>query len=266
MTYTIGMTTTVCHSPSPAGAQKSPAHLAPGPSATRYPCPRRSRLLLVLALTASVGIHGGLIFGLGRPKPKVARVAEKNLIALTFTMPDLKDLEEPEAAPNEDAGVKPELGTPAPMLADLPQIPQPTDFVQQIDFSTLIDRPDLSMAKVWTIPETIRRGTKPGEGMGNIFNLADLDRIPEPIVQPAPTFPPALKREASQATVVVEFIVDTQGRVANAFALESTHPGFEEAAAVGVQKWRFRPGVRGGVKVNTRMRVPIVFRIVGNDS
>ena len=29
----------------------------------------------------------------------------------------------------------------------------------------------------------------------------------------------------------------------------------------GLQKWRFRPGVRTSQKVNTRMRVPIVFTI-----
>lgn len=249
----------------PPTSRPAPSIPGPKPSATRYPCPGRSRGLLAFALAASLGIHGGLIFGLGHRVPKVSRPTEPPLLALTFTMPDLKELEEPETAPMDEPGAKADLGTPAPMLADLPQIPQPTDFVQQIDFSTLIERPDLSMAKVWTIPETIRRGTKPGEGMGNIFNIADLDRVPEPVVQPAPTFPPALRREVSRATVVVEFVVDTQGRVFNAFAVESTHPGFEESAANGVQKWRFRAGVKGGVKVNTRMRVPIVFRIVENE-
>jgi protein TonB len=69
-----------------------------------------------------------------------------------------------------------------------------------------------------------------------------------------------MKREGVTATVIVEFIVDTQGRAANAAATESTHRAFEEAAIRGVQKWKFRAGVRGGRKVNTRMRVPIVFK------
>lgn len=219
-------------------------------------------MIPAFAIALSLGIHVGLFFGMGRPKPKVVRPVESNLISLTFVMPQLKELEEPEAAPSEEAAIKPDLGLPTPMQADLPQIPLPTDFVQQLDFSSLIEKPDLSMAKVWTIPENIRRGSKPSEGMGNIFNLADLDRVPQPIVQPAPTFPVALRREVSKATVVVEFIVDIQGRVSNAFMVESTHPGFDEAAVTGVQKWRFRAGVRGGMKVNTRMRVPIIFKIV----
>lgn len=263
------MTTTACHEPIPAAALKSrPQPELPRPQSSlpsgssRYPCPHRSRLILAFAIALSLAVHLGLFFGIGRPKPKIARPVESNLVALTFVMPQLKELEEPEAAPNEDAAVKPDLGMPAPMQADLPQIPLPTDFVQQLDFSSLIEKPDLSMSKVWTIPENIRRGSKPGEGMGNIFNLADLDRVPEPVVQPAPTFPVALRREVSKATVVVEFIVDIQGRVSNAFMVESTHTGFDEAAVTGVQKWRFRAGVRGGKKVNTRMRVPIVFTIV----
>jgi len=34
------------------------------------------------------------------------------------------------------------------------------------------------------------------------------------------------------------------------------------AAYDGVRQWRFRPGMKGGRKVNVRMQVPIVFRIV----
>jgi protein TonB len=59
--------------------------------------------------------------------------------------------------------------------------------------------------------------------------------------------------------VVVEFIVNVEGRVTNAFAYESTHPGFNDAAIKGVEKWKFRAGQKAGRKVNTRMRVPINF-------
>jgi len=147
------------------------------------------------------------------------------------------------------------------MQADLPQIPTPTDFVQQIDFSSLVERPDLSSVKLWTIPDNIRRGGKSGEGFANIFNLADLDRAPVPVMQPAPIYPAAMKKLGASATVMVEFIVDVEGRVQNAVATESSYPSFDDAAVLGVQKWRFRPGLRGGAKVNTRMRVPILFHV-----
>jgi protein TonB len=75
-------------------------------------------------------------------------------------------------------------------------------------------------------------------------------------------FPFNLKREAITGQVRVEFVVDTEGRVRNAFVIETTHPGFDEAALTGVSRWRFRPGYKNGRKVNTRMQVPILFRIV----
>ena len=184
------------------------------------------------------------------------------MIALRLAIPEIKDLEEPEPVPNEDAGRSDESFLPVPMQADLPQLPKPNDFVQQIDFSSLIERPDFSQAKLFTIPENIRRESrKIAESIGTIFNLADLDRIPEPVFQPAPVYPMSMKREGVTATVVVEFIVDTQGRAVNAMVTDSTNRSFEQAAVMGVQKWKFRAGVRDGRKVNTRMRVPIVFTI-----
>lgn len=235
---------------------------APRPAgAWRYACPRRPVGLRILAVVVSVALHAGIFFGIGRPKPRPVRVAEKTVIALALTMPQLKDLEEPEPVLNDDAGAKPELGEPAPMLADLPQIPLPSDFVQQIDFSSFVERPDFSKSAVWTIPENIRRGGKPGDGAANIFNLADLDRVPVALFQPPPEYPMSMKREGLDATVLVEFIVDVQGRVAQAIAVKSSYSGFEASAVEGVQKWRFRPGQRGGLKVNTRMSVPIIFTV-----
>lgn len=233
-------------------------------SSLKYSCPRRTKFAVLTAVLISAGIHTGLLFGL-RPLPRPARKAvaeEKPVIALSI--PQLKDLEEPEPEPNrDDAGAKPDLGSPAPMLADIPQIPTPTDFVQPIDFSTLVDRPDFSQTKIFVIPEHISRSGRSATGNGgDIFNLADLDRIPEVIFQPSPIFPQSQKQYVTAASVSVLFIVTTEGRVDDIIVEQSTHSGFEEAATTAVKQWRFRPGLKGGRKVNTRMVVPINFKIV----
>jgi hypothetical protein len=44
--------------------------------------------------------------------------------------------------------------------------------------------------------------------------------------------------------------------------IDATYPGFEDAAIVGVMRWQFRPGIKGGKRVATRMVVPIIFRVV----
>ena len=147
------------------------------------------------------------------------------------------------------------------MQADLPSMPQPTDFVQQIDFASLVEKPDLAQAKLLSIPEGDRR-SRAMEGLGKVFNLADLDRIPEALFQPPPVFPAALKHDVSSASVTVEFVVDTNGVVVNAYVTDTSHVGFNVAATTGVSRWKFRPGMRGGRKVNTRMRVPINFKLI----
>jgi protein TonB len=208
----------------------------------------------------SVGLHAGLLLGFRKHGAKsVAPAKEEYAIAL-IPMPQIKDLEEPEPATSNDAAPT-DLSMPVPMQADFPQLPKPADFVQAINFASLLEQPDFSKLKVYAVPEHIRSGTgKIAEGIGKIFNLADLDRIPEPILQPAPQYPIAMRRDALTATVRVEFIVGTDGRVLDAVVVETTHHGFDEAAVAGVSKWKFKPGMKAGRKVNTRMAVPIVFK------
>ena len=236
------------------------------PGSWRYPAPPRSRWVLVLAIVLSAAFHAGLFLGV-RSHPKAATaVNDDHLLRLTIAMPDLKDLEEPEPAPRDDTLEKLDIREYAPTLMDAPQIALPTDFVQELNYASLLPAPDLNQAKVFVIPQHQWRTGKLGDGLGNIFDLVDLDRIPEPIVQPSPIFPLEFKREVEQARVVVQFIVDLDGRVRNAVAVEDTHPGFVKAALTGVEKWRFRPGIRGGKRVNTRMSVPIIFRISDPDA
>ena len=211
----------------------------------------------------SAGLHCGLIFGVPKAKPPPPVRVETDVIQLTIPLPKLTELEEePEPLPTDDRDTPLDLALPVPMQADLPRLARPDDFVQALDFSSLVEKPDLRDTKLTVIPEHIARGIDLRAKIGRIFNLADLDRPPEPIVQQAPVFPFNLKREAIEGRVRVEFIVDTEGRVHNPFAIESTHPGFEEAACAGVARWKFRPGIKNGRKVNTRMQVPIVFKIV----
>lgn len=233
--------------------------------AWRYAGEPKSRKITVLAALISIGVHVGFLFGFNEPKNKAAPVREETMITLTLEMPDLKDLEEPEPLPTDEPADQPDMGVLVPMLADVPHIPQPTDFVQPIDFSSLVEQPDLSQANLTTIPEHIGRGGKIGEGLGIVFDLADLDREPAVIFRAPVIVPPALKRELVVETVRVEFIVDANGRVLNPIIRASTDHRFDVSAMTGVAKWKFRPGMKGGRKVNTRMAVPIIFRKIEGD-
>lgn len=94
-----------------------------------------------------------------------------------------------------------------------------------------------------------------------IFSVADLDQAPRILHQPAPEYPPDLKRKKIEGTVQILFLVDGAGRVQNPTVQQATHPAFERAALQAVRRWRFEPGKRNGQPVSFRMKAPITFAL-----
>lgn len=232
-------------------------------SAVHYSGRRNSRSVIIAALVISASAHAGLLLGIGPPRKKVVVAAHDDAAIIRLAIPDIKELEEPEPVPNPGDVPPPDLGILIPMQADLPQLPQPNDFVQQLNFASLLEQPDFSKMKIYAVPEHIRTsGSNLAGQFGKIFNIDDLDRIPEPVLQPAPVFPVAMRREAQSAKVIVEFIVDTTGKVLDPVIIDTSHHGFDDAAMSGVSRWKFKAGLRAGKKVNTRMRVPIIFKLL----
>ncbi len=210
-----------------------------------------------LAVLVSAGLHGLLLWGGGpRPAPRPVVVAEAERV-IQMEMPPLDDDHEEPVEELDHGDEMPAVEVPR--LVDLPSTVSLNSFVQPLEMTSALQT-SLDASKLTAIPVRIAQaGTRPGGGLKNLFDLSQLDRVPEPIVQPAPVFPVTLKQQVDRADVVVEFIVDTRGETRDIRVVSSTHPGFEQAAADGVAKWRFRAGIKDGRKVNTRMRVPIRF-------
>ena len=100
-----------------------------------------------------------------------------------------------------------------------------------------------------------------GSGMGQIFDINQLDQPPVPTVQGKPLYPFEMRRAGITGTVNVEFIVDKQGNVRDAVAISSTQHEFEAEAVKAVSRWKFKPGKKGGAPQLTRVRIPIVFSL-----
>lgn len=232
------------------------------PSASyRYDSGPRNRKRTVFAALLSAALHAGIILGIGPAEQKATPAAGDYLIPINLEFAQVEELEEPEPLAADDAGEELEPGVLVPMIADSPQVPQPTDFVQPLDFASMIEQPQMNTANLTAIPDHISRGGKIGKDIGSIFNLADLDRAPVAVFQGAPMVPASLKQAGATATVRVHFIITAEGRVVNVIAVESTDQRFSDAAVNGVQKWKFKPGIKGGRKVNTQMGVPIFFSV-----
>ena len=108
----------------------------------------------------------------------------------------------------------------------------------------------------FTVP-TINLGDQLNE---IIYELEDLTRPPQPISRPSPTYPPELRRAGISGTVVLMFVVRSDGSCSNISVERSDNPAFEEPAIRAVRKWRFDPGEKDGKAVNCRVRIPIPFK------
>ncbi|MDP3071837.1 MAG: energy transducer TonB [Opitutaceae bacterium] len=96
------------------------------------------------------------------------------------------------------------------------------------------------------------------------IDISKLDVKPIVVSQARPRYPADLRTRKISGEAVVDFVVDVEGNVRNAFAPRSTHPEFAMAAVEAVAQWKFKPGQKGGREVNTHMQVPIVFTLNAN--
>jgi protein TonB len=200
--------------------------------------------IFTIGLEFLVGWGGNLTHY--KPKPVVKEKEDVIQIAIPKIEPD-----EPEVV--EDQPPTPQDIAP-PMQQDVPQVVTPDSFVQQIEPPP----PDLSAISknIVKIPET-RSGLSGIE----VFDISKLDQQPVAKFQARPTFPFEMRRAGISGEVQVDFIVDTNGDVRNAFAAHSSQREFEAPAVQAVSKWKFRPGRKNGHAVFTHMQVPIVFTL-----
>ncbi len=101
----------------------------------------------------------------------------------------------------------------------------------------------------------------PADASGTVFDIKQLDQQPTPRRQVPPVYPTELRTQGITGQVVVDFVVDAEGKVQQAYAKRSSNPGLEESAVKAVSQWQFDPGKKGGLRVNTHLQIPIVFTI-----
>ncbi len=98
-----------------------------------------------------------------------------------------------------------------------------------------------------------------------VYEASDLDAVPVAIHRVRPEYPPALRYQGIEGAVTVEFRVDEDGRVKDALITAASDPAFASSVLAAVARWRFLPGTIAGEKVRFRMRLPVTFRITGQE-
>lgn len=94
-----------------------------------------------------------------------------------------------------------------------------------------------------------------------VMRGARLTQIPKPTRRVPPQYPFAMRSAGVSGEVMVEYIVDIEGRVRNPTAVRSTRPEFAKAAEEAVMQWSFTPAYIDGRPVTAVHVVPIVFAL-----
>jgi protein TonB len=107
------------------------------------------------------------------------------------------------------------------------------------------------------VPGGVLGGMLGGTGTGAVM---DFDSPPRVIKQARPQYPQDAFVKKIEGTVLIEALVNSQGRVANARVIQSV-PLLDAAALQAVYQWVFQPAMKHGRPVATIIHMPVAFRI-----
>ena len=95
-----------------------------------------------------------------------------------------------------------------------------------------------------------------------IYQQSEVDQRPQVIAESSPFIPPVVRRGASRLSVVLLFVVDTTGAVANVRIIESSgNAPFDQIIADCVKdKWLFSPAIKQGKRVKCMVQRAIIVK------
>ena len=103
---------------------------------------------------------------------------------------------------------------------------------------------------------------KPSEPVCEIRNVGDCGvSTPKPVYHPDPEYTDRARKKKINGTVVVSFIVTTEGKVRDVTVTRSLDEDLDKQALAAVRKWRFEPAMKDGTPVEVRISAELTFRL-----
>jgi len=113
-------------------------------------------------------------------------------------------------------------------------------------------------------PSTAGAGVPDGDGAGTPYSAAQVERPAVALTGNArPRYPAVLEEARVSGAVIVQFVVDTSGRVdlSTVRILEASNELFAASVRAVLPQWRFRPARAGGRTVKQLVQLPLLFRM-----
>jgi TonB family protein len=111
-----------------------------------------------------------------------------------------------------------------------------------------------------TVPARPPKTATDGGIDGGIFRVGGSVSAPTVIFKIDPEYSEEALRERYSGAVMLTVVVDTEGRALDIHIVKSLGRGLDEKAIEAVEKWKFKPGMRGGQAVNVRATIEVNFR------
>jgi len=81
-------------------------------------------------------------------------------------------------------------------------------------------------------------------------------------INPAPSYPIIARKRGYQGNVVLEVLINKQGKVIDLRVFSSSgYSMLDKTAIASVKNWLFKPGMRGPDKIKMWVRIPIRFKL-----
>jgi TonB family protein len=224
-----------------------------------------------LAVTASLALHAGVAgFALAHasaPEPLAEHWLDMEMLAAPT--PPVSELAAQPAPQPMLAGAPihhplphpPGARKPPPLAA--PTGPSPAAAAPRFSLSAHDGAPlrfSLPMQRMAAVTATALAGSA-ADGGDETLPASAVSRPARLLVSPPVVYPAAARAAELEASVALELVVDTRGRVAAARPLEHVGYGLDEAALLAVRAYEFAPAQRAGRPVRVRMRWNVLFRL-----
>ncbi len=214
-------------------------------------------------------VHGVLIYAAVTATISAGEQAEE--VAGDTTMIFLTEEEpEPEPEPEDEPPPVQQVLTLEPPPKGFQTLDAPIDIpteIPPVDFTERFDPRDFSGVGVeGGVFSGVEGGTGPVDFTQTFLETA-VDERPERLSGPMPRYPEMLRQAGIEGVVLLEFVIDTTGRVETESikVLQSTNRAFEGPAKDVIRRSIYRPGRVRGQAVRVLVSQQIGFTISRDD-
>jgi protein TonB len=214
------------------------------------------RRSIVASGVAAILLHGFVLFGLHLDRPALPLPPEPGPIVVGLVasapqpaavpappepQPERPSVPEPPKAPREDRPAKKPVIAPKPS-----KVAAPEPAAEQA--------PPASASGAGSAAPSPSNGATAAGGV--------VSSLPRYRNTPAPSYPPAARREHQEGVVLLSVDVGPNGRPTRVVLKKSSGvPILDQAAAAAVRRWTFEPARTAGLPIESTVEVPVRFSL-----